>query len=341
MAFLAATSLLRVWQVVDQHRAAPSLALSAPWGQSRELDDAAARQLLNSVDVFVFDLDGVIWIGDKLVDGVQEALADLRKSGKVVVFATNNAMRTRADVAGRLRLLGVDWAEEQHVYNSAAAVAQLLERRGVPKDRDIYVVGEAGLRDEVEALGYRTRGGPEDTGKTKEDIAEAINELGEGNSSGAVVCGLDQHVNYYKIAIAAHLVRHGLPLFASNDDLFGQLGPGSQQWPGAGSVVAAIAAAAGRTGERGADAVAGKPSMEFAQIIRASLGSPPARRMMMVGDRLDTDIAFGNLAGMRTLLVLSGVTSIDEVRRASGKLRPDFFATSAASLSLAVSKKEA
>ncbi|CAE7394521.1 PGLP2, partial [Symbiodinium necroappetens] len=148
---------LRVWQVVDQHRAAPSLALSAPWGQSRELDDAAARQLLNSVDVFVFDLDGVIWIGDKLVDGVQEALADLRKSGKVVVFATNNAMRTRADVAGRLRLLGVDWAEEQHVYNSAAAVAQLLERRGVPKDRDIYVVGEAGLRDEVEALGYRTR----------------------------------------------------------------------------------------------------------------------------------------------------------------------------------------
>ena len=77
-----------MWQVVDQHRAAPSLALSAPWGQSRELDDAAARQLLNSasacvsnnghreaasptagtgVDVFVFDLDGVIWIGDKLV----------------------------------------------------------------------------------------------------------------------------------------------------------------------------------------------------------------------------------------------------------------------------------
>ncbi|CAE7539160.1 PGLP2 [Symbiodinium natans] len=319
--------LLQRWHAGSQPRHTPSLALSAPWSHSRELDKHAAQKLLSSADVFVFDLDGVIWIGDKLVDGVQQALVDLRSAGKAVVFATNNAMRTRADVAGRLRLLGVDWAEEKHVFNSAAAVAQLLEARGIPKDRDIYVVGEAGLRDEVQARGYRTRGGPEDAGKTKEDIAEAIDELGEGNSSGAVVCGLDQHLNYYKIAIAAHLVRHGLPLFASNSDLFGQLGSGSQQWPGAGSVIAAVATAAGRK-DGTADAVAGKPSVEFAKIIRASLGSPPARRMVMVGDRLDTDIAFGNSAGMQTLLVLSGVTSRAEVSHASGKLRPDFFAES-------------
>ena len=308
-------------------------ALSSPWLKRRDLDSQSASKLIRSVETFVFDLDGVIWIGGSLVDGVKEALDDLRSAGKSIIFATNNAMRTRAEVASRLQALGLDWVMESDVFNSANAVGRLLESREISKDKEIYVVGEAGLRDEVQALGYRTRGGPEDAGKSLQDTTAALERL-DLNSTGAVVCGLDQHLNYYKVTIASYLVRNGCPLFASNDDLFGQVGPGrsKHQFPGAGSLLMAVAAAAGRRFPPFADAVAGKPSLEFAELIRKSFESLPYRKMVMVGDRLDTDIAFGNSAGMQTLLVLSGVTTRAEVQNAHGKFVPDFVAPSVASL---------
>ncbi|CAK8998466.1 unnamed protein product [Durusdinium trenchii] len=281
----------RFRELVDHNR---SLAFSGHWTKRRELDSRLAHKLIESAEAFVFDLDGVIWIGGFLVEGVQETLEDLRGHGKSVIFATNNAMRTRSEVASRLKSLGLDWVMESDVFNSANAVARLLEARGISKDRSIYIVGEAGLRDEVQALGYRTQGGPDDAGKSLKDIPTALERI-DPSSFGAVVCGLDQHLNYYKLALASSLVRNGVPLFASNDDLFGQLGPGKHQWPGAGSVLAAVAAAAGRRPPL-ADATAGKPSLEFAKLIEHSLDIP-ARKMVMVGDRLDTDIAFGNNAG--------------------------------------------
>ncbi|CAK9042806.1 unnamed protein product [Durusdinium trenchii] len=164
----------RFRELVDHNR---SLAFSGHWTKRRELDSRLAHKLIESAEAFVFDLDGVIWIGGFLVEGVQETLEDLRGHGKSVIFATNNAMRTRSEVASRLKSLGLDWVMESDVFNSANAVARLLEARGISKDRSIYIVGEAGLRDEVQALGYRTQGGPDDAGKSLKDIPTALERI--------------------------------------------------------------------------------------------------------------------------------------------------------------------
>lgn len=97
-----------------------------------------------------------------------------------------------------------------------------------------------GLRDEVRLLGYKTVGGPEDAGKALKDIAPALERL-DVNRTGAVVCGLDQHLNYYKMAVASQLVRKGVPLYASNDDArtsraigsmaLGPVWPSGWRWP--------------------------------------------------------------------------------------------------------------
>eukprot|EP00913_Durusdinium_trenchii_P015766 g14817.t1 len=114
----------RFRELVDHNR---SLAFSGHWTKRRELDSRLAHKLIESAEAFVFDLDGVIWIGGFLVEGVQETLEDLRGHGKSVIFATNNAMRTRSEVASRLKSLGLDWVMESDVFNSANAVARLLD----------------------------------------------------------------------------------------------------------------------------------------------------------------------------------------------------------------------
>lgn len=308
-------------------------------GTRRNLTPGAARKLARSADVFLFDMDGVVWSGGSLIGGAREALQALRSVGKRVVFVTNNSMKRRAEMAADLRRLGVDWAEERHVFNSGAAAAALLEARGVPKDRGIYVLGEEGLVAELQARGYGSRGGPDDAGRTIEELPEALSRLsGSGPASsgvgkmGAVVVGNDRQMNFFKLAVASHLIRNGMPLIAANDDLFGPQGPvPGQMWPGAGSILAAVAAGAGRSPPT-PDVLAGKPSLSFSDAIRRELGGVPARRMVMVGDRLDTDIAFGVRAGMRTLLVLSGVTDFQAALHARGELVPDYTAPSIAAL---------
>lgn len=286
-----------------------------------------------SAEAFVFDLDGVIWIGGALIDGVKEALDMLRRLGKAIIFATNNSTKRRAEVAAKLRELGLEWVEERHVFSSGFAAASLLEAKGIPLGSKVYIVGEDGLVAEMSAKGFQPVGGPADAGqKTLEEVSAKIQSLtGHESDFGAVVCGLDRQLNYFKVAVASQLVRAGVPLFASNEDLYGPLGIGNQNWPGAGSVVAAVAAGSGRW-PPSPDAVAGKPSKVFADMLRRELGGLAASKMVMVGDRLDTDIAFGAAAGMRTLLVLSGVTDEATARQSRGDLAPDFFAPSVAAL---------
>lgn len=298
---------------------------------ARKLEGRAAARLAASVDAFVFDLDGVIWAGNALIDGVQEALEVLRRLGRVIIFATNNSTRHRAEVADRLRKLGLVWAEEKHVFSSGYAAAALLEARGIPNGTDVYVVGEAGLVEELLRRGYRVLGGPADSGKSVDEVSAALDNLeGRRKEISAVVVGLDKNINYYKIAVAAHLVRSGVPFIATNQDLYGPIGPTGANWPGAGSIVAAVSAAAGLW-PPAPELIAGKPSKEFALLLQRELGLP-FRRMAMVGDNLKTDIAFGAAVGMRTLLVLSGVTDESALRSAPRHLTPGFVAPSVASL---------
>lgn len=221
------------------------------------------------------DLDGVVYRGDSLIAGSDLALRRLLDAGLGVHFVTNNSTRTPGQVVDKIRgMTGIRF-EEDHVFTSPQAGVGLLEAGDGP----CLVVGENGIREAVVKAGFELTEDP--------------------HRAGTVMVGLDRSVNYAKITAAADAVRRGARFIATNDDPTFPISDGLQ--PGAGSMVAAIAVAAGRVAE-----VAGKPHPPMRRLIR-SRGIDAA---WVIGDRVDTDIALAaEEEGWRSILVLSGVTT--------------------------------
>ncbi|NOZ58627.1 MAG: HAD-IIA family hydrolase [Euryarchaeota archaeon] len=237
---------------------------------------------------FVLDLDGVVYRGRTLLPGVEEKIAKLRRRGRVL-FVTNNSTKTRAEYAEKLSSLGVEVREDEIItsaYAAALYIAEHYPRAGV------YVIGEAGLRKELEWRGISVR----------------------ESDCGVVVVGLDRRFTYEKLAIAQNHLLRGAELLATNRDptLVTERGP----IPGAGSIVAAVERASGRRAK-----LVGKPSKIMGELILRHLGAEP-QDALLIGDRLDTDIAMGKALGMRTALVLTGATKREEVERS--RIKPDY-----------------
>lgn len=116
------------------------------------------------VEAFIFDCDGVIWRGDTLIPGVPETLDMLRKAGKKLIFVTNNSTKSRKGYQGKFTNLGLTVAPEE-IYSSSFAAAAYLEATNFPKDKKVYVVGEVGVQEELDLLGFQHFGGPEDADK--------------------------------------------------------------------------------------------------------------------------------------------------------------------------------
>jgi HAD superfamily hydrolase (TIGR01450 family) len=220
------------------------------------------------------DLDGVVYRGDTLIDGSDSALRRLIETGIDVWFVTNNSTRHPKQVVAKLNLLtGLDF-DPDRVFTSPQAGVRLLE----PGDGPCLVVGEEGIRAALEEAGFEITTDP--------------------TMARSVMVGLDRDTDYQRIADAAEAVRRGARFIASNDDPTYPTSDGLL--PGAGSMVAAIAIAAGRSPE-----VAGKPNLPMRRLIR-SRGVGDA---WVIGDRVDTDIAMAvEEEGWRSILVLSGVT---------------------------------
>ena len=237
--------------------------------------------LADPYDVILLDLDGVLYRWPDAIPGAADAVAALRGAGKRLAFVTNNSSRTPAQVAERLGSVGVN-ASPEEVVTSALATATSLSERGV---RSAFVVGEEGL---VEALA--------DAG------IETVHEPGDGPD--VVVVGFDRGVDYMKLKDASILVERGISLVASNADPSFPA-PGGESWPGAGALLAAIETTTGSRGE-----VFGKPQ---APLFERALASAGGGRPLVVGDRLDTDIAGAVGLGWDSALVLTGATRRDEV----------------------------
>jgi len=220
------------------------------------------------------DLDGVVYRGDTLIAGSDLALRRLVEAGAEVYFVTNNSTRNPGHVVEKIRrLTGVRFPEDR-VFTSPQAGVAMLE----PDDGPCLVVGEEGIRDALGESGF------------------AITE--DPNAARTVMVGLDRQVDYRRIADAADAVRRGARFIATNDDPTYPTSDGLE--PGAGSMVAAIAVAAGRPAE-----VAGKPHPPMRRLIR----SRGIDRAWVIGDRLDTDIALAvEEEGWLSILVLTGVT---------------------------------
>lgn len=286
---------------------------------------AESVALLESVDLFVFDCDGVIWRGDTLIEGIKETLEALRRLGKRIVFVTNNSTRSRKQYAEKFRKLGLEWVAEENIFASSFAAAAYLKAKGF--DKKAYVIGEDGILGELEAAGIRHLGGPADAAR-KVDLASGGNTSVQVDPDvGAVIVGFDRHFNYYKLQYATKCLREvpGCIFVATNRDAVTHL-TADDEWAGGGSMVAAVSAASQRE-----PVLVGKPAQFMTEFLASEYGVPP-ERMCMVGDRLDTDILFGQAGGMRTVLVLSGVTSEATLHSKSNLVFPDYYAPSLVSL---------
>lgn len=273
--------------------------------------------LLNSVDLFIFDCDGVIWRGDAMIDGVPDTLEMLRSMGKKVVFLTNNSTKSRRQYAHKFKSFGI-FVHEDEIFSSSFAAAMFLKGIDFPKDKKVYVIGEQGILDELELAGFAGLGGPEDG---KKIVQLKANDLFEHDKSvGAVVVGLDRYINYYKLQYGTLCIRENprCLFIATNRDPVGNH-TDMQEWAGAGCMVSALC------GSTQMDPiVVGKPSTFMMEFLLHKY-SVPTSRMCMVGDRLDTDILFGQNAGCKTLLVLSGCTNLSTLQDSANNIQPDYY----------------
>lgn len=275
--------------------------------------------------VAIFDMDGVLYRGDTVMPHARETLGRLRGAGWQVFFATNNSSASREDYVARLERMRLG-GDVDHVVTSAYATAHYLERLE-PRPRDVYVVGADGLRAEIRAVGIPVRersstpglrpppeaalDGGGDVGAMRRHLVGA--ELPP--AADTVVVGLDLHLTYAALAEAQRSILAGARFVASNKDraypVEGRL------LPGAGTIVAALEVATGRTA-----LCIGKPEpFLFEEAVRRA-GSD-AGPVVVIGDAPEYDIVAAHRIGATGVLILTGLTGEGAVAAASGPARPD------------------
>lgn len=233
------------------------------------------------IDTVLCDLDGVVWLAHEAIPGAPEAVAALRAAGRRVLFVTNNAFSTIATQEAALAAIGIPATGD--VVNSAQAAAQLCEPGSV-----VLAGGEGGLLEALAERGVAAVTPPDWDAAGRPPVA-------------AVVVGMHRTFDYARLEALSTAVRRGARFVATNVDATYPTPAGLV--PGAGSIVAAVAAASGV-----APLVAGKPHGPMAAAVAARIGTAfDAGRTLMVGDRLDTDGDFAAAVGCRFALVRTGV----------------------------------
>ncbi len=260
--------------------------------------------LFERYDLALVDLDGVAYRGHEPIDGASEGLAAARASGMRLVFVTNNASREPESVAGQLTELDIPTAPDD-VMTAAQAAAQLLGTRLEPGSR-VLVVGGAGMVTAVEAAGFVV--------VTSADDAPV-----------AVAQGFAPEVGWQQLAEAAYAVAAGAWFVASNLDLSLPTARGFA--PGNGALVGAVQAATGVVPDS-----AGKPASTMYELAIARVGGS---NPLVVGDRLDTDLAGARSGGFPGLHVLTGVSSARDDVLAEPGVRPHYIGADLRTLGLA------
>ena len=258
--------------------------------------------LSEAYDLAIMDLDGVVYIGPRAVEGAPEHLRTASSAGMQMAYVTNNAARPPSVVADHLRELGIP-AKDEDIVTSAQAAARLVAEQ-VPAGSSVFVIGGVGL---FEALA--------------EHDLNPVQSLSE--EPAAVVSGFHPDLLWKTVMDGAILVRRGLPWVVSNTDLTVPTANGVG--PGNGVLVEAVVRYAGRE-----PVVAGKPQRPlFDETVRRVGGQHP----LVVGDRLDTDIEGAVNSGLDSLLVMTGVTDLRELVSAVPQMRPSYISADLGGLS--------
>ncbi|MFM1651700.1 HAD-IIA family hydrolase [Brevibacillus sp. B_LB10_24] len=229
---------------------------------------------------FIFDLDGTVYLGDRLIDGAAEAIRSLRERGDKVVFLSNKPIATRESYAHKLTKMGIP-TQLDDVLNSSLIVARYLQSVCKPGDR-VLVIGEQPIREELRRHG----------------IAMSQDPL----NVEYVVLSWDRRFTYDMLNDLYQASIRGAKVIASNPDRTCPLEDG--QIPDTGALIGALEGATGKP----IDLVVGKPSTIAAEAAVQHLGLKH-EDCYMVGDRLETDIKMGNDTGMNSVLVLTGIST--------------------------------
>ena len=253
--------------------------------------EESAVERLRAAKGVVFDMDGVLYVGSRPLPGVRALLDGLALRDRRIMLATNNSMSTPEQYVERLAAMGIAVPAEAILTSALATRDYLL--RTLPRESGVFVIGMPALRAQLfaDAPFYPVQYGEE--------------------QPAALVVGLDRAFDYDKLLAAHAAVRGGARFIATNADA--TLPTEAGLVPGAGAIVAAIQTCTGQQ-----PIVIGKPGPLLLEMAAARMGVEP-EEVVMVGDRLDTDILAGARAGMTTALVLTGVSTRDEIAAAVAK----------------------
>lgn len=233
--------------------------------------------IADQYDGFLIDLDGVVWLGHELIEGAAEALADLSELKKPYVFVTNSPRISPSEQARILKEQGVDASTEQVV--TAGSTLLNLALREVGEGAPILAIGTSGFRDQVIGAGF-----------------EVLPIEQWSDAAGVLVTG-HPRFDYEELKAASMAARTGVFFAATGRDPTMPMPDGL--WPGTGSILAAIEAAAGRKA-----AIAGKPEPVIFEAGLKALGLPEGASVAMIGDRLDTDVGGAQRADLDGILVI-------------------------------------
>jgi 4-nitrophenyl phosphatase len=258
--------------------------------------------LPSHIKSLIIDMDGVIWRSDAPIGDLAAIFNRIRERGLKFVFATNNSTRTSEQYVARLKDLGVEVDPWQVVTSSQAAAHAMAQK--FPPGTKVFMIGEDGVRMALEEKGFE------------------VLSLGDAANAQAVLMGMDRDINFQKVVEATLLVRNGIPFYTTNTDKTFPTPRG--QIPGAGAWICVIT-----TATEIQPIVAGKPFPFLMELSMEKLGTQP-QETLVIGDRLETDIAAGQGVGCPTALVLSGVSTREQAE--SWKPKIDVIASDLATL---------
>lgn len=255
------------------------------------------------LDAYLFDLDGTIYLGEDLIPGAPEAIARLRGRGAQVMYVTNKPLSRPEEYADKLVRLGLPTAPEE-IITSAMVLADYL--RTHEAGARVLLVGEQVLREEL--------------------VAAGMTLVADWREAEVVALSWTRAFCYDDLNAVLQALLRGARYYATNPDVVCPVDAG-EVVPDCGAFIAAVQACSGRA----PDYIAGKPGPLLPLGALARLNLTP-RQAALVGDRLETDIACGNRAGLTTIAVLTGVATRETIAGVSGDLRPDYVLPSVAAL---------
>ena len=276
------------------------------------MSDSEVSTWFKSFDTVMTDCDGVLWVGAEPIPGSPEMINRFRDLGKRVFYVTNNSTKHRREYKTKLDKLGFGGSMDE-IIGTAYLAATYLEQINFDKSKLVYVVGSSGITQELDDVGIKylpigPDSVPEGGNWTLETLKFQPLELDP--DVAAVIAGFDINISFNKILKgASYANRPGAVFVATNTDEQFPM-PGTELIiPGTGSMVQAVATAAGRQ-----PVVLGKPSKFMFEIVQKRHPGILPERTLMIGDRANTDILLGKNCGLQTLLVGSGVHSLAETR---------------------------